>query len=185
MSAAFPPAGLARLRLTLTPIRTGSIFRRIYFKRHSEPLGYRKTPSRFSDPRRRVEQNRFGVLYLGESVAVCFLEAVLRDRKNGAIGSFPISERELRDRRCAEIEVSEPFKWSNCGAMRWSAWEFRLTYPDHHATRCPGAGPWHFMSIRRHRMASCTPPGSTAKTNIAVYDRAIPKLRARRAVPCL
>jgi hypothetical protein len=42
---------------------------------HPDPLGLSKTLSRFSDLRRRLSSNRFGVLYLGDTVKVCFLEA--------------------------------------------------------------------------------------------------------------
>ncbi|MES0214072.1 RES domain-containing protein [Mesorhizobium sp. C280B] len=50
----------------------------------------RESPSRFSDPRRRVDANRFGVLYLGDSLKVCFLETVLRDRRAGILDDLPI-----------------------------------------------------------------------------------------------
>lgn len=70
-----------------------------------DPLGYGKSKSRFSDPRRRKAANRFGVLYLGETLAVCFLEAVLRDRKDGMAGELELEERELDDRRYIEVEA--------------------------------------------------------------------------------
>ena len=35
--------------------------------RFPNPLGFGKAPSRFSDPRRRVDANRFGILYLGDT----------------------------------------------------------------------------------------------------------------------
>ena len=73
--------------------------------RHADPLGYGKTNSRFSDPRRRKEENRFGVLYLGESFSVCFLEAVHRDRRDGIIGELAIEESEVETRRSIEIEI--------------------------------------------------------------------------------
>ena len=63
-------------------------------------------PSRFSGPRRRVAANRFGVLYLGASLKVCLLEAVLRDQRDGVVGSLAIGEDELESRRFAEIEVT-------------------------------------------------------------------------------
>jgi hypothetical protein len=78
--------------------------------RYPDRLGFGKTPSRFSDPRRRIAANRFGVLYLGETVKVCFLEAVLRDRRDGAIGDLPIAEAELHARYYAEIEVTLPLE---------------------------------------------------------------------------
>jgi hypothetical protein len=76
--------------------------------RYPDPLGFGKTPSRFSDPRRRIPENRFGVLYLGETVKVCFLEAVLRDQRDSVIGDLPIEEKEIHARRYAEIETVAP-----------------------------------------------------------------------------
>jgi RES domain len=110
MRAALPKPAFASAPLTLATIEAGQIFGRIYFGRHPDPLGYVKTPSRFSDPRRRIPEHRFGVLYLGASVKVCFLEAVLRDKRNGAIRDHPMGEVELRARRYAEIEVVEPLR---------------------------------------------------------------------------
>ncbi|MER9776973.1 RES family NAD+ phosphorylase [Mesorhizobium sp. M0220] len=69
-------------------------------------MGYGKSPSRFSDPRRRIDANRFGVLYLGDSLKVCFLETVLRDRREGILDDLPIEEVELTQRRYAEITTT-------------------------------------------------------------------------------
>jgi hypothetical protein len=55
-----------------------------------------------------VLENRFGVLYLGDALKVCFLEAVLRDRRNGVVGDYVIGESELRSRRYARIEPISP-----------------------------------------------------------------------------
>ena len=57
-----------------------------------------KTPSRFSDPRRRISENRFGVLYLGATLKVCFLEAVLRDKRNGQVDEYSLDEAEIHAR---------------------------------------------------------------------------------------
>jgi len=110
MRAARPTPAFARVALALATISAGRHFGRIYLNRYPDPLGYGKSPSRFSDPRRRIPQNRFGVLDLGESAKICFLEAVLRDERNGAIGLYPMVERELRNRRFAEIEVVQPLR---------------------------------------------------------------------------
>jgi hypothetical protein len=64
------------------------------------------TPSRFSDPRRRDAAKRFGVLYLGETLKVCFLEAALRDRRHGLIGDLAIEQREIYARRYTIAEFS-------------------------------------------------------------------------------
>jgi hypothetical protein len=99
-----PPADFARANLDLTTFPVGDHFSHIYFDHHSNPLGFGKTPSRFSDPRRRAPKNRFGVLYLGESLKVCFLEAVLRDKRNGAIGDYPLEETEIH-RAVVDCEI--------------------------------------------------------------------------------
>ncbi|MFN5714722.1 MAG: RES domain-containing protein, partial [Bradyrhizobium sp.] len=62
------------------------MWRRLYQTRFRDPLGYGFGPSRFSDPETGlVPPERFGVVYLGSSVKVCFVEAILRDR--GRVGS--------------------------------------------------------------------------------------------------
>ena len=77
MTKVLPPAEFAAVRLRLHEVPAGQTFDRIYLGHYPDPLGFGKTPSRFSDPRRRLASNRFGVLYLGDTVKVCFLEAVL------------------------------------------------------------------------------------------------------------
>ncbi len=39
---------------------------------------------------------------------VCFVEAVLRDQRDGAIGDLPMDEAELHYRFYSEIEIAEP-----------------------------------------------------------------------------
>ena len=86
MAKVLPPRGIVGASLRLHAVTPGQRFGRISLSTYPDPLGYGKTPSRFSDPRRRVSANRFGVLYLGESLKVCFVETVLRDQRDGAIG---------------------------------------------------------------------------------------------------
>ena len=52
--------------------------------------------------------NLLGVIYLGETLKVCFLEAVLRDSRNRAVGDYPMDERELHIRRYVEVEITAP-----------------------------------------------------------------------------
>ncbi|WP_292445329.1 RES domain-containing protein [Mesorhizobium sp.] len=83
MPGVLPPPDFGRAKLEIETILRGRTFGRIYWSTYPVPLGYGKSPSRFSDPRPRVDVNRFGVLYLGDSLKVCFLETVLRDRREG------------------------------------------------------------------------------------------------------
>jgi hypothetical protein len=54
------------------------------------------------------EDQRFGVLYLGSTLKLCFIEAVLRDRRNGTLGDYPMEETELARLRYTQIIVRSP-----------------------------------------------------------------------------
>jgi hypothetical protein len=73
MIAIKPPAGFENAPLDIEVVPAGRRFGRIYASAFPDPLGYGKTRSRFSDPRRRDAAKRFGVLYLGDTLKVCFL----------------------------------------------------------------------------------------------------------------
>jgi hypothetical protein len=83
---------------------------RIFSARHPDPLGYGKSPSRFSDPRPIAARRRFGVIYLNSTLGGCFVEAVLRDRAAGAPGTFLIEESEIRALNVAEVRSTRPLR---------------------------------------------------------------------------
>ena len=172
-----PPEGFADARLETHVAPVGQQFGRIYLGRYPDALGFGNTSSRFSDPR---PANRFGVLYLGETLKVCFLEAVLRDQRDGVIGRLPIAEAELHARHYAQIEVTTTLTLvdlrddgaivmgvpsdvakatSQTLARRWS-----LAFHEH------GAKPDGVIY----------PSRLNGHTNVAVFDRAIWKLRVVR-----
>jgi hypothetical protein len=185
MTRVSPPPGFATARLRLHEVKTGQRFGRIYLGRHPDPLGFGKTLSRFSDPRRRLASNRFGVLYLGDTVKVCFLEAVLRDRRDGAIGDLPIAETELHDRHYAEIETVQPLRMVDLrddGAVI-------MGVPSDVAKAASQvlARAWS-LALHEHPEQPdgiIYPSRLNGHTNLAVFDRAIPKLRAVRVMTLL
>lgn len=175
-----PPADFAKSRLELHTVQPGECFGRIYSARFPDPLGYGKSPSRFSDPRRRVFASRFGVLYLGESLEVCFLEAMLRDQRDGLIGSLPIAEDEFLTRRYAQIETKVPLRLVD---LR-HAYAVRMGVPTdvHRASRQTLARRWS-TAFQTHPSAPdgiIYPSRLNGQTNLAVYDRAVSKLVATR-----
>jgi hypothetical protein len=145
-----------------------------------DPLGYGKAKSRFSDPRRRRAANRFGVLYLGETLAVCFLEAVLRDRKDGVAGELELEERELDDRRYVEVETVSSLalvdlRGNNAVAMGVPSEVLRGV--RQHLGRA-----W---SVAFHDHPDAVdgiiyPSRLNAQVNLAIYGRAVDKLRPTR-----
>ena len=51
MAKVLPPEGFAGANLNIHEVPAGRQFGRIYLARYPDPLGFGKTPSRFSDPR--------------------------------------------------------------------------------------------------------------------------------------
>ncbi|MGJ0508207.1 MAG: RES family NAD+ phosphorylase [Methylocystis sp.] len=180
MAKVLPPKGFAGAGLQLYGVPAGQRFGRIYLGRYPDPLGFGKTPSRFIDPRRRVAANRFGVLYLGDTVKVCFLEAVLRDQRDGGIGDLPMEESELHARRYAEIEVTAPLKMVDL--REEGAIVMGVPTDVSKASSQTLARAWS-MAFHEHPAQPdgiIYPSRLNGHTNLAVFDRAIVKLRALR-----
>jgi hypothetical protein len=104
-----PPKGFESSGIELASIKTGTKWFRLYSSRYPDPLGFGFSPSRFSDPGVALpEKDRFGVIYFGSSLKVCFLERILRDLRNGRLGDVPIPYAELEQLMCAEIVTARP-----------------------------------------------------------------------------
>ena len=181
-----PTAAFAQVELETATITAHQRFGRLYLDRYPDPLGFGKTtPSRFSDPRGRIERNRFGVLYLGESLRVCFLEAVLRDLRNGAVGDFPLTERELHVWCYAEIAISRELTLVD---LRGNA-AIRMGVPSDvaGASKQNLARLWS-VAFHEHPEAPdgiIYPSRLNNETNLAIYDRAIPNLAVHRVTPLI
>ncbi|MGA0603882.1 RES family NAD+ phosphorylase [Caulobacter sp. KR2-114] len=180
MGSREPTPAFATAKLDLARIKPGEVFGRIYHQRFPDPLGYGKTPSRFSDPRRRIATNRFGVLYLGSSLRVCFLEAVLRDERDGVVGDYLMDERELDSRLYAEIEVATELKLLD---LR-NGHSIRMGIPTD-VVRGSKQGLARRWSVAVHAHPEQVdgliyPSRLNGETNLALYDRAILKLTSTR-----
>jgi hypothetical protein len=172
-----PPKGFEKRPLAISEIAKGSIWRRLYLNRYPNPLGYGFGPSRFSDAKTRLAPPaRFAVVYLGSSVKVCFLEAILRDRGVGRIKSFPLEWAELENWNCAELGVDETLRLVNLrgdGAVRMGV------PTDVARARSQELGRLWSRALWSH---DTTPDGIVydsrlnSETNIALYDRALAKL---------
>lgn len=180
MSGVRPPAGFRNTRLRIHSIATGERFGRIYFGRHPDPLGYSKSDSRFSDPRRRIDSNRFGVIYLGQTLTVCFLETVLRDRRDGLVADLVLEERELELRRYAEIEVLAPLRLVDL--RQNGAVAMGVPSDVHHGSRHTLGRAWS-TAFHAHTQVPdgiLYPSRLNGQLNVALYDRAVTKLRPVR-----
>src|ERR1700730_12891896 len=180
-----PTAEFATVELETATVAADQRFGRLYSSRYTNPLGFGKTPSRFSDPRRRIERNRFAVLYLGESLKLCFLEAVLRDQRNGAVGDFLLSEHELRARRYAEIGIARELTLVDLrgdAAIRTGVLSDVVHGSQQSLSR------WWSVAFHEHPQKPdgiIYPSRLNAETSLAIYDRAIAKLAVTRVTPLI
>ena len=185
MAGVRPPAGFERQPLDIETIPSERRFGRIYGSAFPNPLGFGKNASRFSDPRRRDATKRFGVLYLGETLKVCFLEAVLRDRRDGLIGDLPIDEKEIYARRYAEIETTADLRLVDLRDDH----AIRMGVPTDVAksSRQSLARSWA-LAFHEHQSLPdgiIYPSRLNGHTNIAVFERAVSKLAPARVVPLI
>lgn len=185
MSQPGPTSEFTKVKLETVTIPAGENFHRIYLDGYPNPLGFGKSRSRFSDPRKRIAANRFGVLYLGRSLKVCFLEALLRDKRNGKIGDFPLAESELKSRLFADIIIARPLTLVDlCGEAA-----IRMGVPSDVA-RASYQSLARAWSVAFHEHPDSPdgiiyPSRLNLETNLAIYDRAVPKLASHSVTPLI
>ena len=125
---------------------------------------------------------RFGVLYLGETLKVCFLEAVLRDRRDGHIGDLPIDGDEIYARRYAEIETIADLRFVDLRDDH----AIRMGVPTDVAksTRQSLARSWALAFYEHLSLPAgiIYPSRMNGHTNISVFGRAFSKLAPARVV---
>jgi RES domain len=179
MAGALPPKGFESRPLVISDVAIGGVWRRLYQSRFSDPLGYGLGPSRFSDPETTlVSPWRFGVVYLGSSVKVCFLEVILRDRGDGRTREFPIAWPELEAWTCAELRIGTTLKLVDLRGDNL----VRMGIPTDvaRASTQDLARAWSraFWSHNAKPDGIVYDSRLNGETNIAVYDRALAKLTA-------
>jgi RES domain len=168
---------LASGALTPAHAPVGSVWHHIFLDRFPDPLGFGFASSRFSDPR-RTPAKRFGVYYVGQTFEVAFLETIVRDLRNGNPGPLVLSASDLDDYVHVHITV-----------------EARLDLVDLRGGKAVALGvPTDAVRARSHRFGQraslavyqrtdqldgiCYPSRLNGDENLAVYDRAVPKLSA-------
>ncbi|GGK34351.1 hypothetical protein GCM10011322_21350 [Salinarimonas ramus] len=185
MPIAQPPHGFEQRRVLTSEIPKGRRYRRIYRSEFPDPLGYAKSPSRFSDPRALSDDDRFGVVYFNETSTSCFLEAVLRDRRDGILGRALLDEEDLTQRSIATIEIVETLSVLD---LRGDA-PVRMGVPSE-VVRGYDHRNAHLWAVAFHEHASTLdgivyPSRLDLSPNLAIYDRAIGKVRVLEVSPLI
>jgi RES domain len=181
-----PPKGFESSAIELASIKTGTKWFRLYSSRYPDPLGFGFSPSRFSDPRVALpEKDRFGVIYFGSSLKVCFLERVLRDRRNGRLGDVPIPYVELEQLMGAEITIVRPLNLVDlCGAnpVKMGVPTDAVRASSHRLGQKWSLAFW----LHKQRPDGILHPSRlNEEINLALYDVALPNVRVSRTRPFL
>lgn len=180
-----PTTAFAGVELDVVTIAAGTSWRRVWSSRYPDPLGFGKGRSRFSDPRRRAEAKRFGVLYLGSSFKVCFLEAILRDQRDRVAGTLPIASKTLADRSIAAIAPTRDLTLLDL----LGDGPVRMGIPGDvvRGAKQSLARAWS-VAFHEHPAAIdgiLYPSRLNGEHNLAIYDRAVPALRCAAVAPLM
>ena len=125
-----------------------------------------------------MDVDRFSVVYLGSTLKVCFLEAILRDRGNGRLGDWLVEAAELDGWSCAEIVVDVPLKLVDLrgdGPARMGIPSDALRASSHSLGQAWSTAVWLHNERPDGLIYSSR---LNEDTNVVVYDRALPKLKA-------
>ncbi len=171
------PHPLASGALTPAHAAVGSVWHHIFLDRFPDALGFGFASSRFSDPRNKPAK-RFGVYYVGQTFEVAFLETIVRDLRNGDPGPLVLSASDLEDYVHVHITVQ----------MRLGLVDLRGGNPvvlglPTDAVRASSRRLGQRASLAVYRRADrldgiCYPSRLNGEENLAIYDRAVPKLSA-------
>jgi hypothetical protein len=169
--------------LNLVPYDGARLFR-AFQTRHPDPLGYRPARNRFSDPRIQPDpkdnpSDVFATVFFGENVETCVLETIIRDTGVGTSGTaVPISKAYMQSWSVTDVVCTAPLRLLDLRAdgclqnkiptdavraqnhLLGQLWAYAIhEHPDQ---------PDGIMFSSRLNEA----------TNVAVFDRAMPKMNA-------
>lgn len=165
----------------------GSLWHHIFLDHFPDPLGFGFAPSRFSDPRKNPPR-RFGVYYVGQTFEVAFLETILRDRRNGNPGPLILSAADLDAYVHVHVTVQSPLDLVDLRGGQAVALGVR-TNAVRASTHRLGQRASLAAYLRAERLDGIWYPSRlNGDDNLAIYDRAVPKLAAgprRRLTICL
>lgn len=127
--------------------------------------------------------DRFSVVYFGSSMKVCFAEAILRDAGVGTSGLIPFELAELTCYACAEVDVATELYLADLrgdGLLQLRMPTDAARAREHRLGQLWSRAIW---------LNEARPDGIVyesrlnGETNIAIYDRALSKLRVNNVRP--
>jgi hypothetical protein len=173
-TAALPGPAFAGRSLVIKTVPAGEVWRRMYETRFPDPLGWGPGLSRFSDP----TVHAFGVVYLGSTAKVAFVETLLRDVADGRGDDCVLQLAEIEARSLASVQVMDALRLVDLagdGPMRMGVPSDVIGARDQAL-----AQQWStaFHAHRDQPDGVFYPSRLNEEHCIALYDRALPKVTA-------
>ncbi len=161
----------------MAEVPVGQVWRRLYASRYPDALGFGSGLSRFSDPTGKA----FGLIYLGSSAKIAFVETILRDRADGRGADCVIEMAEIE--RCSlasirPIEVLRLVDLTGDGPLRMGVPSDVIGARDQSQARQWSAA---FHVHPDHPDGVFYPSRLNEERCVALYDRAIGKLEVTTA----
>ncbi len=127
----------------------------------------------------------YGVIYAGRTLKVSFLEAIVRDRGDARLGLLPIEMTDLKHMICTEIVPKAGLRLVDLrgdGPVQMGVPTDAVRAAD------PALGQAWALAFHQHSTGPdgiIYPSRFDGETNMALFDRALSKVRARSAAPLL
>lgn len=172
-----PGVALARRHLVLKTVPAGEVWRRMFNTRFLDPLGWGRGRSRFSDP----SGSAFGLIYLGSSAKVAFVETVLGDRADGRGAECVVALAELEVRSLASFRITEALRLVDLtgdGPLRMGVPSDVVGASDQSPAQVWSAA---FHAHEDQPDGVFYPSRLNEERCVALYDRAIGKLKVEAA----
>ena len=169
-----PDPAFAKRSLILKTVPAGEVWRRIYETRFADPLGWGPCLNRFSDP----TGTAFGLMYLGSSAKVAFVETILRDRADGRGANCVLDLVEIEKRSLASIKIYEDLRLVDLtgdGPLRMGVPSDVVGASDQSLARVWSVA---FHAHKDQPDGVYYPSRLNEERCLALYDRALGKLQA-------
>ena len=161
----------------MAEVPVGQVWRRLYESRYPDPLGFGAGLSRFSDPTGKA----FGLVYLGSSAKVAFVETIVRDRADGRGADCVIEMAEIERHSLASIrpiDVLRLVDLTGDGPLRMGVPSDVAGARDQSQARQWSAA---FHAHPDHPDGVLYPSRLNEERCVALYDRTIGKLEVTTA----
>jgi len=156
---------------------------RITASKYPDPLGFNRSAlSRFGDPRDSAATDKFGIIYFGINFETCFTEMLIRDKLTEREAVI-LSPAEINELIYVPIELQQELRLLNL-----THGNFLLLHIHSDILRGSSHIESRKLALEIYNHAEkfdgiLYESRFTSDENIALFDRALPKIKAGKRIP--